>query len=762
VLRKIAIGLIVIVAVVAGALYLIGGGLFGRHEGPGQVTGAPRPADIVSAREAEEGRAASAIGAPRRKQILFGDLHVHTTFSFDAFLLSLPLRQGEGTHPPADACDFARFCSALDFWSINDHAEGITPRNWRETVDSIRQCNEVAGDPQNPDTVAYLGWEWTDVGGTPDDHYGHKNVVLAHTDEARIPARPIAAESTVRRAAGSLRAPRIGVGLFALGGGDRRFHDLARYLGERRGLDQCEAGVDVHDLPSSCLETAKTPADLYRKLDEWGHDAIVIPHGTTWGFYTPPGSKWDKQLQGAMHDPERQTLLEIYSGHGDSDVYRDWRAVDFDAQGKAVCPGPSPGYLPTCWRAGEIIRERCLAEGEVARVCEDRAVEARANAAAALGQAHLTVPGAEGAEWLDAGQCADCAQPSFNYRPGGSAQYIMALGNFEQPGEPRHFRFGFMGSSDNHFARPGTGYKEVHRLGFTESRPRRPADGSLINSVLVPPPALPAARSEAFDRENTRLTAFALFEMERQASFFMTGGLIATHSAGRDRDSIWQAMERREVYGTSGPRMLLWFDLINPPGTRGLPLPMGAAAEMQRAPIFQVRAVGSLEQLPGCPDESVNGLGYEGIERICKGECYHPSDRRRLITRIEVVRIRPQQRPGEPIGELIEDPWRSFECEPNPEGCAVTFDDPEHATAARDSLYYVRAFEAPAPAINADGVRCEYDEQGRCIEANLCADAGDECLGEHEPRAWSSPIFLDWPRAGGAPLAASSTRAPGQ
>ena len=46
------------------------------------------------------------------------------------FLMSLPLLAGEGTHPPADACDFARFCSSLDFWANTDHAEDLTPKDW--------------------------------------------------------------------------------------------------------------------------------------------------------------------------------------------------------------------------------------------------------------------------------------------------------------------------------------------------------------------------------------------------------------------------------------------------------------------------------------------------------------------------------------------------------------------------------------------------------------------------------------------------------
>jgi hypothetical protein len=566
--------------------------------------------------------------------------------------------------------------------------------------------------------------------------------VLAHTDEARIPARPIAAASTVARTRDAMAVPTPLMGALALSGGHPRYHALARYFAERRGLDLCPDDVDVHDLPTTCIETAATPADLFRKLDEWGHDALVIPHGTTWGFYTPPGSTWDKQLSGDLHDPARQTLFEIYSGHGNSEQYADFRGVRIESN-RVTCPEPTRAYEPTCWRAGEIIRERCLAAGEPAATCEARAVEARQNAAEAFTQAHLTVPGARPADWLDAGQCRECDQPSFNYRPGGSAQYVMAIGNFDDPEHPRHFRYGFMSSSDNHFARPGTGYKEVHRRGFTESRSR--GGGGFGAGLLVPPPEEPEPVSRPFDPDDPGVQGFALMEMERQSSFFMTGGLVAVHAAGRDRDSIWSALRSRTVYGTSGPRILLWFDLINPPGTTGQPVPMGGAVEMQGAPIFQVRAVGSYEQRPGCPDYVVSGLGAERVQHVCKNECYNPSDRRRLISRIEVVRIRPQTAPDEPVAPLIEDPWRSFRCQPDPAGCVVTFTDPEYERAGRDTLYYVRAVETPKPGINAGGVRCRTDDAGRCVEVALCEDDDDECLAPHEPRAWSSPIFVDRP-----------------
>src|SRR5262245_14670803 len=140
----------------------------GQHQGPGEVTQQAVPAAVVAERAGRETQAVARLvpdAATRpEKQILFGDLHVHTTFSPDAFMRSLPMLGGEGAHPPADACDYSRFCSDLDFWSINDHAEGVSPEHWQETKDAVRECNAVAGNSQNPDVVVFLGWEWTQVG----------------------------------------------------------------------------------------------------------------------------------------------------------------------------------------------------------------------------------------------------------------------------------------------------------------------------------------------------------------------------------------------------------------------------------------------------------------------------------------------------------------------------------------------------------------------------------------------------------------------
>ena len=93
--------------------------LFGTLDGPGVIEGKVLPQKVVEDRASRINVVKAELEVLDEKQILFGDLHVHTTYSTDAFMWSLPFMNGKGASPLADACDYARFCSALDFWSIN-------------------------------------------------------------------------------------------------------------------------------------------------------------------------------------------------------------------------------------------------------------------------------------------------------------------------------------------------------------------------------------------------------------------------------------------------------------------------------------------------------------------------------------------------------------------------------------------------------------------------------------------------------------------
>ncbi|MFQ5660779.1 MAG: DUF3604 domain-containing protein [Gammaproteobacteria bacterium] len=740
--RLLILAIVALGIATAGYIFGVYTGLYGNDEGPGVIVSNPVPRLILENRLTRQHSAVLKLQTNPDKQILFGDLHVHTTFSSDAFRMSLPMVQGEGAHPPADACNFARFCSALDFWSINDHAESITPKHWQETREAIRQCNNVSGNPDNPDLVAFLGWEWTQVGATTKTHYGHKNVIFLDTEDEETPARPIAAVgiAPLRAIPGAMR---IKAPLLDFPNRQRyyNFDRLARQLAE---TPECPKGINTRDLPANCLESAATPQELFQKLDQWGFDTIVIPHGTSWGVYTPAGSDWSKQLNSRQHDPNKQILFEVFSGHGNSEEYRDWRAVTINDDDSQSCPEPGNNYLPSCWRAGEIIYQRCTQTGIDNAVCKQRAEEARQRYVDSGTAGWRSVPGATDNDWLDSGQCRDCFLPAYNLRPGGSAQYTLAITNFDEPEATRRFRFGFIASSDNHSARPGTGYKEFARnsmtdwWGYRQKRFRRDFTISTGRAGIRSVDINLQDFSDGFNRLN----------LERQASFFVTGGLVAVHSRGRRRDQIWSALKKKEVYATSGERILLWFDLLNAADVNGK-TPMGSEVRMHNNPHFQVRAAGSFKQNPGCPAHSITALGSDEVERLCRGECYNPSDERNLITRIEVVRIHPQITPAEPLAELIEDPWRIFQCEPKTDGCMINFEDPDFAGTGRDSVYYVRAIEKPTATINGGNLRCEYDDNGRCISVRPCygddrTDTGDDCLTSVEPRAWSSPIFIDF------------------
>ncbi len=739
-LRWIA-GLLLLIAA-AGALFWFGarGGWFGAEHDAGVIQGKALPTDVIAARTAS--RANPSEGDD---QILFGDLHVHTTISVDAYQFSLPILGGSGLHPLADACDFARYCSALDFWASTDHAESITPKRWTMIKESVRACQKVAGNDDSPDLISFVGFEWTQVGRVPQDHYGHKNVIFRDLDDDKVSARAIATSSL------GLVAPISPLVVTQDFKNRQDYFDYNKFMSVTRATPVCDTSMPSDKLPADCLETATTPADLVRKLfDEQKLSPLIIPHGTTWGFYTPPGTTWAKALD-PRERPERFPLIEVYSGHGNSEEYRSWSEVNVGSDGRHACPAATADHLPGCQRAGQLMLERCVKAKIAPEECEKRAAAARQNYVDMQAFGHLAVPGAKGADWLDAGQCTDCFLPAFNYRPKTSVQAGLAMTHFDDAGvKATRFDWGFIGSSDNHRARPGTGYKQYDRRNNTEATG---APNEAWRQLLIGAPGDADdenPQSQSIPMEDiTKLPGLRTVEGERQAAFLLTGGLAAVHAKGRSRAAIWEAMQRRETYATSGPKILLWFHAAG----GGTKVAMGSRLSAAAAPTFEVRAIGAFRQKPGCPAFSKAGLDEARIQNICSGECDNPSDERAAITRIEVVKIRPQAKPGEDLTPLVQDRFIVHQCAKSADGsCTFAFTDPSYTADQRDALYYVKAIQEAEPIINADPLKCERDAAGKCVKVNLCygdyRSGADECTAPAEPRAWSSPIYVDFAKGG--------------
>ena len=672
-------------------VYISSSGLIGELPEDGELVYSPRPIDVNSLSE---------------KQIFFGDLHVHTTFSQDAFLFSLPMLQGEGAHPPSDACNFARFCSSLDFFSITDHAEGMTKKMWDDSIESIRNCDAIS-EGVNKDLVVFAGWEWTQMGLSPDTHYGHKNVILRDLDN--IPDVPIGAGLTgLDLLIENDLTPFLP--LVADFPPESIDFDFLKFREESYSIPFCDENLKEDQ---ECKERAKTPKELFSKIDELGLEASVIPHGTSWGIHSPPNSKMSLQLSNDNHDPKKQRLMEVYSGHGNSEIYKNFKHSEELSSGKFECPLPTDGFEPCCWRAGEIVNEQCLKETGLA--CNDKADQIReefANNASSLLRFGLVKDATE-EDWKQCGQLKDSFLPAYTYRPAMSAQ--AALASQVRTGDVLNsFKLGLIGSTDNHKARAGSGYKEFARKSMGDSW------GAKDHLTWILPP-------------------------ERGASFYSTGGLVAVHSDKLERNNIYNSLYEREVYATSGERILLWFNLLEDDQE----IPMGSEFSTSNNPNFEVRAVGSYKQLPGCPDYVNNAMPKEEISRLCLNECYNPSNERHLIDRIEVIKIKPSE-DLDSIDQSIQDPWLVFECEDKGQGCAVSFQDESYKKDKVSSVYYVRAIQEETDAVGGDPLRCDFNEEGECVKIKPCYASGpdfeptDDCLAPIGERAWSSPIFLNY------------------
>ena len=149
-------------------------------------------------------------------------------------------------------------------------------------------------------------------------------------------------------------------GLLGFTDGIAEAADFGWYIEESNKTPVCPDGVPADELPDDCREVALTPTTLYRKLDEWGFDSIVIPHGLAWGTVNPQGADFRDQLD--EYEQRYQKLLEVYSGHGSSELFVDFERIGVTPSGEQFCPGATDKSLPAASRReklpGTAVRSR--------------------------------------------------------------------------------------------------------------------------------------------------------------------------------------------------------------------------------------------------------------------------------------------------------------------------------------------------------------------------------------------------------------------
>ena len=313
---------------------------------------------------------------------------------------SLPMLQGEGAHPPADACDFARFCSGA---RLLEHQRPRRGRSRRST--GRRPRRRSASATPSPAIRRTPTSSRSSAGSGRRSGRRPRTTTATRTSSSATPTT-----TRCRRARSARSAPQL----------RRRAAPAGRRCWQRLPASRCSTGrtasatstsatyqAELRDVPTvpdgrrhaqAARRLPRVGADAARSCSrsssQWGFDTLVIPHGTTWGLYTPPGSTWDKQLTAAQHDPEKQTpdrgLLRP----------RQLRGVPRLARGalrrRRQADLPGADAPTTCRAAGGPARSSARAAATRRPTeCERARRRRRGRTTSTAGVAgHLTVPGA--------------------------------------------------------------------------------------------------------------------------------------------------------------------------------------------------------------------------------------------------------------------------------------------------------------------------------------------------------------------------------
>ena len=583
----------------------------------------------------------------------FGDLHVHTQNSFDAYIFNVrrtpddAYRFAKGEKIPHDAgYEIQLDGPPLDFLAVTDHGEylGVVPfmNNPNHPLSKTLTAQRAFGDDATESAQTFRSIGVSFVTGQPIEEIrdqSHMNQIWAETINA--------AERHYRPGAFTTFAGYEFTAMTIVSQEQGSAANLHRnVIFKNQAPDQIFSTLD-----------SRNPEDLWDWMTEQrvgGVDSLAIPHNSN-------GSN------GEMF------ALETYTGEPLTEAYALTRLANEPLVEITQIKGTSethPMFSPND-------------------------------------------------EWAGFEQ--------YDYFIGSSAKSTVNEGDYVRPALSRGialeeqlganpYQFGFIGSSDTHVA-AATLKEETHWGKF-------PTDGASSQQRSSVPPDGFTSWEEVPDATNRRVLTGAKYS---------ASGLVGVWADANTREDLFDAMRRKETFGTSGPRMKVRLfagdysedilgaaDLLDQAYAQGVPMGGEIEGGDAASPHFVAWAIqdpGSapLQRLQIIKVSAASGAAQEVVYDVaCSGgEAPDPATHRCAENGASVDVSTCKTTAGSGVGEL-----------------KALWSDPDY-NPGQVSAYYVRVLENPT---------CRWSTWDAVRAGTPPNPTLDMTLQE---RAWSSPIWVN-------------------
>ena len=582
----------------------------------------------------------------------FGELHIHTSYSLDAYMNGnrhdpdVAYRFAQGEPLTLNGGDVTQIGTPLDFVAITDHAESFGDLSLCQTPGSvvydIELCRRIRSRDRSLTGAIIRTWSVVDARRVPE---------LCGEDGRRCIEASTATWTKIREAAERFYKPGIFTTLMGYEYSPVTFNPLAKV--HRNVIFRT---AEVPDRAFSAYDG--TAEDLHAWLETTCQEpcrALTIPHNSNaasrmifWEGKNSDGTPWTKEIldRRARIEP----LVEIYQGKGSSE----------------------------CQLGIGLADEECGFEMWI-RNC-------------------------------GSGETRGCANPD------GMVRNAVVNGlRVEQKWGINPFKLGFIGSTDTHLSNPGAVAEDDYKgqLGAPDDTPQE---------------RLGPGRSETqAGGPNDGGWGFS------GPTKFSPGGLAAVWAEQNTREAIWDALARRETFGTSGPRMRVRFfggfdyperlhdrhDLVEIGYEEGVP--MGGdlmAAPAGKAPGFVVWATRDPNSVPLQKIQIVKGWIEDGTSTV---KIYD-------VVCSDGIDSDPETGLCRDNGATVDLETCEISADKGASELATTWTDPDFDRDKR-AVYYARVFENPV-----------------CRWSTHDAHRINVSLSPYVPptikeRAWTSPIW---------------------